>query len=241
MDILALQGRDDITRGEPKRVQPVRVEPDSHRVVTGAEHGDGADAVDAVQLVRDLDGGIIRNEERVARLVWGMEMHDHHQVGRALGRGDPDIANVRGDTRLSDRDPVLDLDLGNIEVGAELEGHVNLETAIAGRVRGHVDHVLDAVDLLLEGSNDRGGDHVRARSGILAADPHHRRRDLRILGNRQPPDGHRPDDDEDDRNDRGEDRPVDEEVGEAHLRFSLNWRRFGAVRSMLKRCSIAAA
>src|SRR5216684_27233 len=109
LDVLALQGRDDIPRGEPKRVQSVRVEPDSHRVVTGPEHGNGADAVNAVQQVRDLDGGIIRNEERVARLVRGIKMHDHHQVGAALGRGDADTANVRGDTRLRDRDPVLDL------------------------------------------------------------------------------------------------------------------------------------
>src|ERR1700682_3540935 len=35
---------------------------------------------------------------------------------------------------------------------------------------------------------------------------------------RPPPDRHRANDDEDDRNDRGEDRPVDEEVGEAHPR-----------------------
>jgi len=104
------------------------------------------------------------------------------------------------------------LDLGDIEVGAELEGHVNLETTISGRVRGHVDHVLDAVDLLFKGSNHGGGDHVRARPGILTADPHHRRRDLRILGDRQPPDGYRAKDDEDDRDDGSEDWPVDEEV-----------------------------
>jgi hypothetical protein len=124
---------------------------------------------------------------------------------------------------LRDRDPVLDLDLRNVEVGAELEGHVDLEAAVSGRVRGHVDHVLDAIDLLLEGSNDGVGDNVCARPGKLTADPHHRRRDLRILGDRQPPDGHRADDDEDDRHDRGEDGSVDEEVGEAHARFSLNW------------------
>src|SRR6202047_3348653 len=129
----------------------------------------------------------------------------------------------------------------NIEVGAEVEGHVDLEAAVSGRARGHVDHVLDAVDLLLERSNHRGGDHVRARPGILAADPHHRRRDLRILGDRQAPDRHRAEDDEDDRNDRGEDRPVDEEVGEAHPRVSLNWRPLEGRRSMLKRGPSAVA
>jgi len=37
----------------------------------------------------------------------------------------PILRTSAGDTRQRDRDPVLDLDLGNIEVGAELEGHVN--------------------------------------------------------------------------------------------------------------------
>ena len=97
------------------------------------------------------------------------------------------IPILRTSARLRDRDPILDLDLRNIEVGAKFEGHVNLETAISGRVRGHVDHVLDAVDLLLEGSNHRGGNHVCARPGILTAHPHDRRRDLRIRGDRQPP------------------------------------------------------
>ncbi len=132
------------------------------------------------------------------------------------------------------------MDLRNIEVGAELEGYVDLEAAVSGRARGHVDHVLDAVDLLLKGSNHRVGDYVCARPGKLTADPHHRRRDLRILGDRQPPHGHRADDDEDDRKDRGEDRPVDEEMGEAHVRFSLNRRRFAGGQSRLKRCSLAA-
>ena len=92
-------------------------------------------------------------------------MHDHHQVGRALGHGDADIAHVRRQPRLGDRHPVLHLDLRDIEIGAELEGHGNWEAAVARRVRGDVEHVLDAVDLLLERRDDRGGHHVGAGAG----------------------------------------------------------------------------
>jgi len=90
--------------------------------------------VDAVQHVRDLDGGVIRNEERVARLVRGKRCTTIIRSGVLLAVVTPILRTSR-DTRLRDRDPVLDLDLSNIEVGAELEGHVNLETAISGRVR----------------------------------------------------------------------------------------------------------
>jgi hypothetical protein len=111
-------------------------------------------------------------------------VHDHHQVGRALGRGHADIADVRRDARQCDRDPVLHLHLCGIEVGAEVESDVDLETAVAGRVRRDVEHVLDAVDLLLERSGHRRGNDVGARPGVLAADPDHRRGDLRKLRNR---------------------------------------------------------
>ena len=63
------------------------------------------------------------------------------------------------------------------------------EAAVARRVRGDVEHVLDAVDLLLERRDDGGGHHVGAGAGILARDVDDRRRDLGILGDRQAPEG----------------------------------------------------
>src|SRR5262249_45210365 len=126
--------------------------------------------------------------------------------------------------------------------GAEIERDVNLETAISRRVRGDVNHVLDAVDLLLERGNHRRCDHVCARPGILTADPDHWRCDLRKLGDRQPPDGHRANDHEDERTARGKTRPVYEEGGEAHGRLrSPNWRRSEGRLPTPRRCSIAVA
>ena len=81
-----------------------------------------ADAVDAGQRVGDLDGRVVGDEQRVARFVGRIEMHDHHQVGRALVDGDADVAHVDRQARLRDRDAVLHLHLRDIEVGAELEG-----------------------------------------------------------------------------------------------------------------------
>ena len=129
--------------------------------------------------------GVIRDEQRVARLVRRIKVHDHHQVGRALVHGDADIAHVGRQARLRDGDAVLHLHLRDIEIGADIEGHRDREAAVGGRVRRHVDHVLDAVDLLLDRRHHGRGDDVGAGAGILAGDLDGRRRDFRILRDRQ--------------------------------------------------------
>ena len=85
----------------------------------------------------------------------------------------------------ADRDAVLHQHLRRIEVGAELEGDGERELAVAGRLRRHVEHVLDAVDLLLERRGDGVGDDLGRGAGIGGGDRDRRRRDLRILRDRQ--------------------------------------------------------
>ena len=57
-------------------------------------------------------------------------------------------------------DAVLHEHLRDVEIGAEREGDGDLQLAVAGRLRGHVEHVLDAVDLLLDRRRDRVGDDL---------------------------------------------------------------------------------
>ncbi len=197
-------------------MQPVGIEPNAHGVVAAAEDGDRADSIDAVEDVGDLQVGVVRDEECVARLVGRVEVDDHHQIGRRLGDGHTDVAHIGRQARLGDGDPVLHLHLRDIEVGAELERHLDGKLAVTRRVRRDVEHVLDAVDLLLQRSNDGCGNDVGAGAGILARDVDGRRRDLRILCNGQPPVGHRPQDHEDHGDHGGKYRPVDEELGDAH-------------------------
>ena len=150
LDVLRLQRQHDVARGQAERLQPIGIEPDAHRIVAAAEHGDRADAVDARQRVGDLERGVVGDEQAVARLVGRIEVHDHHQVGRALGHRDADVAHVGGKSRLRDRDAILHLHLRDVEIGAEIEGDRDGEAAVRRRIRRHVDHVLDAVDLLLD-------------------------------------------------------------------------------------------
>ena len=124
-DLHVLPGKrvDDVVCCETERLQAIGVEPGAHRVIAAAEHDQRADAIDAGHRVGDLDGRVVRDEKSVARFVGRIEMHDHHQVGRALVHGDADVAHVDRQSRLRDRDAVLHLHLRDIEVGAELEAH----------------------------------------------------------------------------------------------------------------------
>ncbi len=169
-----------------------------------------------VSDVGDRQRRIVGDEQAVARLVGRIEVHDHHQVGRALGHRHADIAHVDGQPRLRDRDAVLHLHLGDVEIGAEIEGHRDREASVRRRVRRHVDHVLDAVDLLLDRRHHGRGDDVGAGAGILPGHVDDRRRDLRILRDRQARERHAADDHEHDRDDGGEDRTIDEKMRNAH-------------------------
>src|SRR5581483_6792496 len=125
---------DDVARGQPQRLQAVGVEPDAHGVVAGAEHDQRADAVDARDRVGDLDGGVIRYEQGVARVVRRIEVHDHHDVGRALVHRHADVTHVGRQARLRDGDAVLHLHLGDVEVSADVEGDVDGEAPVGRRV-----------------------------------------------------------------------------------------------------------
>jgi hypothetical protein len=143
-------------------------------------------------------------------------VHDHQQVGRCLLRGDADAAHVFRQARQRLRDTVLNLHLRVVDVSAEPERDREQHRAVAGGLRGHVEHVLDAVDLLLQRRGDGLGDHLWIRAGILCAHLHRRRHDLGVLADRQSPHGDGADQEDDDRQHRGKDRAIDEESSESH-------------------------
>ena len=119
---------------------------------------------------------------------------DHHQhVGRVLLYRDAEPPHLFGQFRLGDRDAVLDEDLRDVEVGAEREGDGELQIAVGRRLAVHVEHVLDAVDFLLERRRDRVADDFGGSAGIAGADDDRRRRDLRVLRDRQREIGRRAD------------------------------------------------
>ena len=91
------------------------------------------------------------------------------------------------------------------------------EIAVAGRLAAHVEHVLDAVDLLLERRRDGAGDRLGRCAGIGGRDLHRRRDDFRILGDRQDRERAQTEHRHEDAEHGREARAIDEEMCQAHV------------------------
>ena len=145
-----------------QRRQPVGVDPDAHAVILLAEQEHVADAVHAGDFVLELDGGVVAEVELVVAVLSGeIEADDEQDVGVAFARGDAGLLDHVGQLRQGQVDAVLHQHLGEIQIDAGLERDGQAVGAVVGGLRRHVEHVLDAVDLLLDG----GGHATRRRSG----------------------------------------------------------------------------
>ena len=163
----------------------VGIEPDAHRIFARAEDIDVADAIETRELVANLEQRVIAGEKLIERPVRRNEMHDHGDVGRLLFRCDADALHFGRQDGNGDGDAVLHQHLRGIEIGAELEGDGERHVAVARALRRHVEHVLHAIDLLLDRRGHRFRHDLRVRARIIRRDLNGRRRDLRILRDRQ--------------------------------------------------------
>ena len=211
LHVLFADDADDVRRGQMPRRQAIRIEPHPHAVFAAAEHLHLADTGDAPQLVAHLELREVRQVEHVVAVVRRDQVHDHQQVGRRLLGGHADALHFGRQPRQRLGDTVLHLHLGVVEVGAERERHGQRHRAVGRRLRGHVEHALDAVELLLERRRDGFGGDFGVAPGIERAHDHGRRHDFRVFADRQPGQRDGADDEDDEREHGREDRPVDEE------------------------------
>ena len=114
-------------------------------------------------------------------------MHDQREVGQRLLGHDAEPLRDLGQLRQRLRDAVLHEHLRLVEVGAELERDVQRHEPVGRRLRRRVEHVLDAVDGLLERRRHGFGDDLRIRAGIHRAHDDRRRNDFGVLADRQEP------------------------------------------------------
>jgi hypothetical protein len=211
----------DVRRRDAERGHPVRVHPDPHRLVRDAHDLRLAGAVDALQRIEHVDVGVVGDVVRAVAVVFRVDRDQHHDRRRLLLDVDALLDDGRRQLRHREVDAVLHLHLRDVGVGVEREvdGHRQLTRRRADR--RHVEHVVDAVDLLLDRRGDRIRERLRVGARVGRGDRHLHRRDRRVLRHRQQHhrDGARERDD--DRDDCGEDRPLDEEPGE-HGRYALS-------------------
>src|SRR5205807_5843660 len=137
-------------------------------------------------------------------------MHDHCDVGRLFFRRYTDALHIGRENGDRDGDAILDQHLGGIEIGAELKGDAERHIAVARALRRHVEHVLNAIDLLLDRRRNRLRYHLRVGAGIGGRDLDRWWRNLGILRNWKRRKGDHADERDDDADDAGTDRTVDE-------------------------------
>jgi hypothetical protein len=125
--------------------------------------------------------------------------------------------DVFGKLGLGERHPVLHVDLGDVGIPADLEGHLHVEGAVVAAGRRHVEHPFDAVDLLLQRLSYGRFHDLRVGPGVAGRYLDDRRRDIRKLIDRQGEQRDEPGERDEDRDDEGEFRPVDEESADHPL------------------------
>jgi hypothetical protein len=196
----------------------VGIEPDAHGVFARSLERDVADARQPRQHVLHVQRCVVRQVQHVARAVRRIEMDGQEDVGRRLSHLHAEALHIFRQTGEGVLDAVLRQHLRDVEVGPDPERHRHGKLAVAGRLAVHVQHVLDAVDLLFERRRDGLRDGLCGRARIGCRDLHRGRHDFRILGDRQDGECAKADQGHEDAEDDGEDRPVDEQVCEAHGR-----------------------
>ena len=189
----------------------VGIQPYSHRIIR-AENLHVTDAADALELVENVNIGVIFHECAIVSTVRRVQRdHVRHVIRRFFCR-DAGRLNIGRQRRIRNRDVVLHFDRVHIAVGADFKRHSQtVSTGVVG-VRGHVIHALRAVDLLLDDLRDGFVDDLRVRAGVSCRHADRRRRNLRILRNRQLQARQYSHYDDDDRDDDCEDRTVNEKL-----------------------------
>ena len=214
LDVLFPQRFDHITCCEAAGGKLVGVKPDPHRIVAGPEKGDIANAVDPGECVLYLNQGIVAEVELVVAAIAREEIDAQQDARRFLFGHHALSLDLFGQFRLGNRHPVLGEHLGQVDIGTEFEGDVDDRLAVAGALRCDKEHLFDAVDLLFDRCGDGVGHHLGRSAGVNRLNGNRRWNDVGILANWQADRGDATDDHDYQREHRGEDRPVDEELAD---------------------------
>ena len=136
LDVLLADGGHDVAGGEIPGCNPVRIQPDAHRVIAGTKDPDVAGPRNTCQDVLDLERRVIAQIDIIIAAVRREQMHDHGEVRRFLGGRDTQPADLLWQFRQRLRHAILDLHLRFVHVRAEVEGKRQSHHAIARGLGG---------------------------------------------------------------------------------------------------------
>ncbi len=216
LQVVVAQGVDDLLDRQIASGGLVRVDPDPHRIVARRVHPDIPDAWDAQQSLPDLQARVVRQKLPIQRRIGCVHVDDQQRVAVAFADGNAEVLDLLRQLRQRGLHAVLNFDLRDVNVRAQLEGDRDAHTTLADRLRGDVEHVIHAVDLLLQRGCDVIGHDLGGSAGVGRRHGHRWRRNARILVDGQVGIGDRTQQRNDDRDRAGEHRSIDKEVGDLH-------------------------
>jgi len=203
---------DYIGGGERAGRKALRIEPDAHGVFALAEDHHVAHAGHALERILDVDIEIVGDELGRVAAIFGIEASSENKVEVGLGDGDAGGVDRGGQAPGDAGHAVLHVHGGDVEIVAGLEGGGDGADAAVGAGRIDVAHPLDAIDGLFKRNGDGLLDGVGVGAHIDRGDDDLRRSERGIHGDGKVGNAHRSRQNDEQRANRGEDRPTDKKI-----------------------------
>ena len=183
--VLLLHRTNDVGHGDTELRELVGFYPKPHRVLTRAKHLHVRNSRNARELIDQIDVAVVGEENSVVGSFWRIKIDEHQRRSCRFLHGHAVVVHVLRQLRLRLRHAQLREDLIDIRIRGDIEIDDHSHVAGVGVDRIHVIHVVHATHLLLDRRGDGLLDSQRVRAGVMRADLNFRRRDLRILRDRQ--------------------------------------------------------
>src|SRR5690606_18852581 len=185
LGVLAAQGVGHITGGQFVLGQLVGPQPDSHGIVLGTKQRGITNTRQAHQLVQHVEQGIVGDFHHIHGVVRRRQGNHLQDGGRAGFHLQALVPHRLGQPCQCLLHPVVDVDGGLVRIGADFKRHGYPEAAGVGGAGFQVDHVVYAVDLLLQWGHHGIGDNIGTGAGEAAAVDHRGRHQVGVLFHRQ--------------------------------------------------------
>ena len=211
LNVLGFDRIDDVAGGQPEPGQPVGPQPDAHGVILRTPERCISDAGRALDPVEQIDRDVVRDEQRIVRMLGRVDGNDAEQGRRFLLDGHALASNVLRQAGKGNLHTIVHVDGIDVRIGAELERSGQRVAAVVAAHALHVDQLVDADDLGFDRLRNGRVDHRGRGAGKCGRDGDLGRNDIGILRDRYGVERQCTCDRGDDRDDDGEARSIDED------------------------------
>jgi hypothetical protein len=214
--VLGIDRLGHVVRRQAVADKPGGIDPDPQRALGGIKRSP-PDAGDAPDLAEHVPYHEIAKPNLIEAVVGGPQRDDLQHRARGFLDQNALLDDGARQPRFDPLDAILDLDRRQAGVGArhEIGCYLDLAQRVAGGFE--IQDPGGAVQLLLDQPRHAVVEIFRRRARIAGADRDRGRRDDRILRDRKQRNRDRTDQADEQRDDPGEDRPVNEEAGHCLL------------------------